>query len=640
VPKTVTPALWHDYFNARSQGMDPRKAALHVGIGISTAYRCENDPNGNSSGRLIFEEWRANNLPPIRDADHLGVDARRALDDFEYFRLRHFGRRSFPWQIAAANQIRALLESPKREYAVINAPPGSGKSVLFTHDIPCWLIARKRSIRIMICSASEARAKLYVEQIIATLERNAPAPLEEEQQVRGAVQAQSCMQADYGRFKPENARRWRAGAFKVAQAGDQVGTTKESTVVAVGLDTRFLGDRVDLLIADDVVTNETTGTAEMREKVLRKWRNEIEKRIEKRGALILQGQRIAAEDLYRTCIDLKAWADPNDPYSDPDARKYTHVVFKAHYDEHCDGQHQESDPAYDPFDPDRGGCLLDPIGLPWPYLMQERADDERTYRTVFQQEDTDPSSVLVNPLWVDGGVDEETGEGFPGCWDNERRMGVNPELASARRAPLSVISVDSSPTKYWAIGRWLFDHDTQRRFLIDLHRAKMQVTQALAHDADRGEYTGVLEEMVREAANQQPSYPVTHLIFEANDAERFFTDSALFRDWCRLRGITLIVHETHRNKTDPKYGFEALLPPVYKYGRVRLPGHNLSGSRKRAMQLVTEVTRYPECATDDCAMQQWFFEHRLPSLASVTGTTARRANMPLLPSRSHLRRVS
>lgn len=640
LPKSIPAETWRAYFKARDNGMDIRTAAETVGIGHSTAYRIENDPNYNSSGRQIRDEWKRTSLPPIRDHDRLPKEAQRALTDFAYFRLRYFGRKSKKWQVAAANQILALLETDRREYAVINAPPGSGKSVLFTHDIPCWLIARKRSVRIMIVSASEARARLYTEQILATLERSEPPDLEEEQEVRGAVKATACMQADFGRFKPENARRWRAGAFKVAQRGDMVGTTKESTVVAVGLDTRFLGDRVDLLIADDVVTNETTSTPEMREKVLRKWRNEVEKRIEKRGVLILQGQRIAAEDLYRTCIDLKAWVNPEDPYADPDARKYTHVIFRAHYEDRCDGQHLESDPEYDPFDPERGGCLLDPVGLPWVYLMQERSDDERTYRTVFQQEDLDPDSVLVNPLWVEGGVNEDTGEGFIGCWDAERRMGENPELASARQKPLSVISVDSSPTKYWSIQRWLYDRDTERRFLIDLHRAKMQVTQALNYNTDTGTYTGVLEDMVRLAAEQQPSYPVTHLIFETNDAERFFTDSSLFQNWARLRGVTLIQHETHRNKIDPKYGVEALLPPVYRYGRVRLPGHVGSGSRKRVGQLVHEVTRYPEASTDDCLMAQWFLENRLGSLATVQTTAPRRAHMPLLPTQRHLRRVS
>jgi hypothetical protein len=388
-----------------------------------------------------------------------------------------------------------------------------------------------------------------------------------------------------------------------------------------------------------LVTNETTYTVEAREKTLRKWRNEIEKRIEKRGCLILQGQRIAAEDLYRTCIDLKAWQDPTDAYSDPDAKKYTHIVFKAHYEDCCDGQHTETDPAYDPIYPKNGGCLLDPGGLPWPYLMQERADDERTYRTVFQQEDSDPNSVLVNPLWVDGGIDPETDEVFIGCWDHDRRIGVNPELARATAAPLSVITVDSSPTKYWGILRWVVDRGTERQFLVDIHRARMQVGDALSHNPDTNVWSGVLEDMVAEAREQTPSYPVTHLIFEANDSETFFTDSQLFQNWCRSRAVTLIIHKTNRNKIDPRYGVEALLPPAYKYGRVRLPGHNGSGSKKKAMALVTEVTRYPEGATTDCLMSQWFLLNRVSDLLLIGRGSLKRANMPVLPSRSFLRRV-
>ncbi|MGA8330434.1 MAG: hypothetical protein WB777_14195 [Mycobacterium sp.] len=595
-----------------------REAASKAGIGFSSAYRLETDPLSNSSGRGPLERYRQTNIPGIKDNDHLRADAKRALADFAFFRLRYFGRKSKKWQVAAANQILALMETNKREFAVINAPPGSGKSTLFTHDIPCWLIARKRSIRIMVISASESRARQYTEQILTTLERTSPPPLEEEQEQRQAVRAQACMQADFGRFKPENARRWRAGSFKVAQAHNMAGTGKESTVVGVGADTRYLGDRVDLLIADDLVTEETTGTPEAREKVLRKWRNEAEKRIEKRGVCILQGQRMKAEDLYRTCIDLKAWADPNDPYSDPDARKYLHVIFKAHYEDRCDGQHLESDPEYDPFNPELGGCLLDPVGLPWPYLMQERADDERTYRTVFQQEDMDPDSVLVNPLWVDGGEDPVTGELFPGCWDPWRPTGVIPPVPG-----VSYLTVDSSPSQWWSNQWWYYSRETERRFLIDHHRARMKVTDALEYNKDTKKWSALFEDWWQVSVEQ--GAPIAVLVFEAVAAEKYFLQSRDLIDWAAFRNVRVIKHETHRNKTDPKMGLQ-VLGPLYRHGKVRLPGDKVSGAYKKSMHLVTEATRYPESNTEDCLMAQWFGEFQLDNIAPIHVGTMKRAN--------------
>jgi hypothetical protein len=621
LPKQIAPEAWDTYFENRENGLDLPAAADLAGISRSTAWRVENQPEMHPKAHDRLVRWRGEHVPTIKPVERMSAEARRCLNDFAYFRLRIMGRRSTKFQVAIANKVLAALESPVREFIVINCPPGSGKSTLI-HDIICWLIARKRSIRIMEGSAAESRARQYTEQILTTLERTTPPPLEEEQGVRGAVQAVSCMQRDFGRFKPENARRWRAGAFKVAQADDVIGTTKESTVVAVGADGRYLGDRVDLAVWDDLVTNETTGTPEAREKLLRKWRNEAEKRIEKRGVLLLVGQRIGPEDLYRTCIDLKAWSDPNDPDSDPEARKYLHLVFKAHYEEHCDGQHLETDPEYDPFDPENGGCLLDPVGLPYSYLMQERADDERTYRTVFQQEDMDPNSVLVNPLWVEGGMDPDTGEMFQGCWDPWRPVGVIPPIAG-----VSYMTVDSSPTQFWAIQQWLYDRETERRFLIDQHRARMKVTAALAYNKATKEWSGLFEEWWQRATEQ--GHHIGVLVFEAVAAERYFLEAPDLIDWATLRGVRVIKHDSHRNKTDPKYGVQAL-GPLYRHGRVRLPGDVTSGSRKKVTQLVTEVTRYPESNTEDCLMAQWFGEFNLSSIAPVNSGPVKRAAMPKL----------
>jgi predicted NACHT family NTPase len=89
--------------------------------------------------------------------DELCGEARRALEDFGFFRYRYFGRRSTPWQEEAGHQVVAWLATKQKEYAVVNCPPGSGKTTLFTHDIPAWLTCRNRGIRGMPRSRSRRR---------------------------------------------------------------------------------------------------------------------------------------------------------------------------------------------------------------------------------------------------------------------------------------------------------------------------------------------------------------------------------------------------------------------------------------------------------------------------------------------------
>ena len=146
------------------------------------------------------------------------TEAQLALEDFAYFRLRYFGRKSTPWQERAAYELLRISETEEREFVVMNEPPGSGKSTLFTHDIPCWMIARDRSIRIQIGSRTERQARMYVGRIKKSLERDAPLRADTDSLERGiAFDAEACMQDDFGAFRPDGtdglvARRGTGGA--------------------------------------------------------------------------------------------------------------------------------------------------------------------------------------------------------------------------------------------------------------------------------------------------------------------------------------------------------------------------------------------------------------------------------------------
>ena len=85
-----------------------------------------------------------------------------------------------------------------------------------------------------------------------------------------------------------------------------------------------------------------------------------------------------------------------------------------------------------------------------------------------------------------------------------------------------------------------------------------------------------------------------------------------------MRGVELVPHYTHsRNKGDPKYGVQ-MLAPLYRLGRIRLPGKQRTDARPHSLLLVNEVTKWnPEgtgSRTDDCVMAQWFVEHNLEKL--------------------------
>jgi hypothetical protein len=76
--------------------------------------------------------------------------------------------------------------------------------------------------------------------------------------------------------------------------------------------------------------------------------------------------------------------------------------------------------------------------------------------------------------------------------------------------------------------------------------------------------------------------------------------------------VTVVSHQTARNKADPKYGVHTIGFP-YKYGQVSLPWNERT--RHLVQPLVDELLTWPHGQTDDCVMAQWFMEYSLPRLA-------------------------
>lgn len=559
--------------------------------------------------------------PPAKPIpfEELCPEARRALADFGYFRQRYFGRVATPWQTMAGETLKDAWESPVKEYVVLNAPPGSGKSTLFVHDLVAWLAVRDRSIRVLIGSRTFRQASLYTNRLRRTFARESLAPVAAEDVAAGlAVEPAATLADDFGPFRPTTRDQWTAGEFVIVQKDEAV-SEKESSFAAYGMDSGFLGGRYGVVVWDDLVDRKSLRTQEGREALVRLYEDEMETRVEPGGLLVLQGQRMAADDLYRHCLDMEA-GDPGDDDDHVPVKKYRHIVYRAHNDEKCLGvdTHRPGAPVW----PE--GCLLDPLRLPWRELVAIRANRVEKFNVLYQQEDVDPANVLVPRLWIDGGRDMATGGQLPGCWDKNRGLA---EIPSGLIPPLySIATADPSPTRYWSIQWWAYHPATEQRFLLDLIREKMDAPEFLDFDYAKGVHTGVMEEW--QARSQTLGLPIVRWIVEANAAQRFLLQFEHVRTWQARHKVGITPHQTQRNKTDAEYGVQSIAPH-YQFGRVRLPAGGLGDAARRAsMRLVDEVTRYPDSSTDDCIMAQWFVEWHLPRLWPKITTPPQAARRP------------
>jgi hypothetical protein len=432
------------------------------------------------------------------------------------------------------------------------------------------------------------------------------------------------MSLDYGPFRPDvGGAIWRRDQFTVLLEGGSPTDEKEATMTAFGMDSGQLGHRVNGIFWDDLVDTSTVRTVMARENQKMWYEDEAETRLEPGGLLVLCGQRIAADDLYRHCLDMPAWGlhemDADETFDESALpRKYTHIKYPAHFEDRCEGLHKPSVAKAYP-----EGCLLDPIRVPWRELAAHQAGRMQKYRVLYQQEDVDPAAVLVPKIWIDGGRDAD-GEIFPGCWDNERRIC---ELPAGLKGPLlSVASVDPSPSKFWAIVWEIIQPATGLRYVMDLFRNTLDASAFLDLNAQTGQYYGIMHDWQHRSVSL--GLPITHWIVEQNAAQRFMLQYEHFQTWMRQSNVRVIGHDTGRNKADAEYGFEASLQPIFRRGLLRLPGFHDNVSRIASLRIVDEATRYPESPTDDTLMALWFIEYNLRKIQSKDPSAQPRRDVP------------
>jgi hypothetical protein len=377
---------------------------------------------------------------------------------------------------------------------------------------------------------------------------------------------------------------------------------KESTWQAFGKGGAFLGNRLDVIVCDDVYDRSMVKTSEARDDFMTWFDKHVETRLEPNGLLLLVGQRQDADDIYRHSLDKVVLIDEDgdDIEHEADAqKKYHHVVFKAHYDELCTGDHKKVLPYPE-------GCLLYPGRIKWRDIRSLTSD---VFAVEYQQEDVAPGGVLVDPLWVSGGRDPLTHIEYQGAWDRDRDEWQFPNV----QGDLFVMAtVDPSPTQYWALQVWAIHKASEQRFLIASRRQKMTAPDLLDFRVNEGRFVGLMDEWQRTSAELK--HPIRYWVLENNAAQKFMMQYDLAQKWKALHGVQIVPHTTTwANKSDPKLGVESLRG-LWEQGRVRLPGYAHGRGRLDALALVAEVTKWPQGRTDDTVMAHWFAEWNFPRL--------------------------
>ena len=549
----------------------------------------------------------ANEPPEPKSYADLDGGVKDTLKDFNLFREVFLCRRKVPWaKDAAMRTADWLLDKTDDTFTVANCPPGSGKTTLFTKDLVAWLIcgggaedpAYGRALRIMLGSNVNKVAIHYVTSIKLLLE--SPRPFYDKEQ---KLKAELSLVEAFGRFKPKATlgeyALWQQSQFIVAQIGDLDVYEKEPTVQAASKESGFLGERVNLAIWDDLVTDQNSRSIENSESLATWWESEAETRIEPGGLMLLVGQRLSSIDLYRNRLEQTYENDLGEQVP-----IYNQIIYPAHLDALCDNNHRQWDGAHD-------GCLLDEVRLKWDKLL--KAKSRGRFNTVYQQEDSNPEDVLVHKIWLEGGTDAQ-GDEHPGCYDRERGFLEWPD-----RFTYDYVCVDPSVTGWWVAEWWAMDTSGYNHLIYGVRRRMTAGGSEGFLDWDdlKRQHVGLMPEL--QEKSKEMRHPINLWIVEQNAAHKYLFQTNAFKTWKqRNPAVEVTSHQTQKVKNDHTFGVFATLPMVYKTGMKRLPRRTARDETDSNALLAFnylrskehELTHYPQAATDDTIMADWFGEMR------------------------------
>lgn len=597
-----TPADRDKYLKLRLKGWSAEQAARQIGFSKSWGYQLER------RGGVVVPDQRHSKVarelepPEPKTWDQLDGGVRDTLKDFLLFRRVFLVRDELPWaRDAAARAVESILDKSQRDFWSVQMPPGSGKTTLWTHDLVLWLLAGGgsedpafgRALRFLLGSNSKHVSVHYVTRVRNALELRRPHYDKDSKR-----SAEMTLTEAFGRFKPratigEDAM-WRRDQFMVAQVGGKESYEKEPTVQAASRESGFLGERFEAALWDDLCNYQNSRSIEQAESLATWFSDEAETRVEPGGALFLVGQRLGPLDLYRNRLDAT--------YTDEDGHEeniYQQVVFPAHNDETCEnGGIGKGCKQWDGGD---DGCLLDAHRLPVKDLLRAQARDN--FETVMQQRDSNPGDVLIDSVWLTGGIDPK-GYVAPGCYDRDRGFNEWPK----GRYLVDYVTIDPSVSGFWAVLWWALDPQTGRRYLIRGLRKKMKPGDVLDLDPTTGRSVGLMQEWQEESGLL--GHPIRLWCLEQNAAHAYLLQTNAYRVWSqRWPNVEVVRHVTKANKNSEQFGVFALLPMAFKTGMVRLPGRRDDPERLRFLLPYTkELTTYPHARTDDAVMATWFSE--------------------------------
>ena len=332
--------------------------------------------------------------------------------DFIEARREWWRRKSFPFHIDAYKHIE------QNQRLVMIVPPEHAKTTVWSIEYSAYKLITNPNLRIAVVQKSAAEARKVVQAVQQRLADEAWYANEFNQTVEESPIGR------YGPFKPQRewgGRSWGAEAFMLAT---RTSGEKDPSMQAKGVTSAILGNRLDLVILDDIQDTDSQGPENV-QKLLDKLQHEWLSRLGEHGKLIVLGSRIGPGDFYEAVMGR---------YCDPDsAGEYVWPLVK-----------------YPAITNEAKKRVLCPDLWSWEALARKKFEVGDKWYSNWMQEEVQIAGAAFNR------------EKMLEARDYDLRLGTVPAGFEV------VIGVDPAIAAYCAIAAWGVNPQTRHRVLVDI----------------------------------------------------------------------------------------------------------------------------------------------------------------------------
>jgi hypothetical protein len=466
---------------------------------------------------------------------------------------------------------------------VIALPRGFGKTNHLAIAYPLWEIARNHNIRILLVSSTGELSRKSLASVMDHIERNP-----RYKAWAKVLDGNRAGVVPRKRARQKRDEHWSAESIIIER--DEI-ALRDATIQAVGLFGSILSRRADIIILDDVVTQENAATEDQRTKVKEWFRNTLLPVLVPGGRVICLGNTWHMDDLMHELLkdpqfhvkkrvsSILHEANRQDLWQD-----WANILLDESLTPEEKVTRSNAYRAEHKVDMDEGTEVLWPERFPYADLYLKRIADPFSFARMYM---CDPS-IRPNQKFFEKDIEAALAKGKDMTLQDAERTEYETEMTTG--------GLDlAASLETWGDDTVLLTLDRVRYGSKD---GVVRQGDYIIRNIQRGQFTpNETRRMILE--NEVAVKPVATRV-ETNGMQEM-----MYRD-LGDSGALVTSYKTGGEKNDPAIGVHSLAV-LFEQGKIILPNSPRDARTRRLVaQLVNEMRAFPDGHTGDSLMALWF----------------------------------